>query len=83
MFKYYYLRCRSVTYARHAVNILNSQNMFSAVARLPQDLTETGCGYAVKIRTDPEIVLPILQNIGIQILNIYEKIGTEYREVRI
>ncbi len=82
-FKYYYLRFRSATYARHASKILNGQNISSYVIRLPQNLAETGCGYAVKIKTENlEPALRALQSGQIEVLKIYEKYGENYQEVR-
>ena len=46
---YYYLRCRSVTYAQRVAKTLDKDGIHGWVAKLPSRGISEGCGYSVKI----------------------------------
>ena len=45
----YYISCRSLTEAQRMQKLLERAGVRSAVARLPSDLSEGGCGYALRL----------------------------------
>lgn len=80
--EFYYLRCRSVTFARRASRLLEGVNIKAPVVRLPQKLTDTGCGYALKIRQrNIDDALTRMRKYGLEVTNIYGKTGDTYFEV--
>lgn len=46
---YYLLMCRSLTYAQHTAKILERAGITAIVTRVPQLLSNDGCGYCVKV----------------------------------
>ena len=46
---YYYIKCRSVTYAQCVSDFLRAKGINSGVVKLPLKYSEEGCGYSVKI----------------------------------
>ena len=46
---YYYFRCRSLTLAQRASKVLERYGVPNSVAKLPQKISELGCGYSLKI----------------------------------
>lgn len=49
MMHQYLILCRSLTYAQRAVVALERAGITAATARTPQELTDGGCGYCVKV----------------------------------
>ena len=43
------IMCRSLTYAQRASSALERAGITAMVARAPQELTNRGCGYCVKV----------------------------------
>ncbi len=50
MLRYYIIMCRSLTYAQRAVRLLEQSGLFAVLSKAPQELTDGGCNYGVKIR---------------------------------
>lgn len=46
---YYIIVCRSLTYAQRTVRTLERAGISAYLMRLPKNLSQEGCGYAVKI----------------------------------
>lgn len=46
---YYFLLCRSLTYAQRTVAILERGGLSAYLTRVPQTVAVKGCGYGVKI----------------------------------
>ncbi len=49
---YYYLTCRSLTYAQRVSGALRTAGIRNMVVRTPQKVSRDGCGYAVRIPGD-------------------------------
>ena len=47
--QYYLITCSSLTYAQKAVRALERAGIKAGVAKLPQALSDDGCGYSVKV----------------------------------
>lgn len=45
----YIIMCRSLTYAQRAMTALERAGITVAIARIPQLLSDSGCGYCVKV----------------------------------
>ena len=43
------IMCRSLTYAQRASSVLERSGITASIARAPQELTDRGCGYCVKV----------------------------------
>jgi hypothetical protein len=43
------IACRSLTYAQRTVRALESAGLTASILRMPAALSDSGCGYAVKI----------------------------------
>jgi hypothetical protein len=58
--------CRSLTYAQRAGRVLERSGIFGAVVKAPQHLTESGCGYGVKVKArDLELAVQTIKSAGI------------------
>ena len=81
----FYLRCRSVTYAQRAVKFLEKSGIPGTVVKLPQSLSDEGCGYSIRVSGQwLEQAKKALANAGFEIKNIYmaDK-NSDYKEVRL
>ncbi len=80
---FYYLNCRSLTYAQRTANLLERGGVTASVRRTPKSIAGVGCGYSVKIASRhlaPAIAL--LDKSNLLPKNIYLDQGNgEYREV--
>lgn len=47
--RYYLILCRSVTYAQRARHALERAGISGTIARIPMEISENGCGYAVRV----------------------------------
>ena len=80
--KHYLIMCRSITGAQRAERLLERSLIHAAAVKAPKSLTRSGCGYAVRIRSEAERALMILRKNEIAIGKIYlTEDGKEYREV--
>ena len=80
--KHYLIMCRSVTSAQRAARLLERSLIHAAAVKAPKHLTRSGCGYAVRIRSDVERAAALLRKNEIAISKIYlSEDGIEYREV--
>ena len=48
----YYLTCRSLTYAQRLSRALNSAGIRNSLVRTPNGMSNDGCGYSVKIKSN-------------------------------
>lgn len=46
---YYLMICRSLTYAQRAARTLERHGIAAIVTKAPQDVSENGCAYCVKV----------------------------------
>ncbi len=77
------IMCRSLTYAQRASSALERAGITAMVARAPQELTNRGCGYCVKVSprrfTD---ALAVLRRAGVPHGRLFrEEPGGRYVEV--
>ncbi|HBR07792.1 MAG TPA: hypothetical protein DD735_02715 [Clostridiales bacterium] len=79
----YLIMCRSLTYAQRAAVALERAGITVATARAPQELTDGGCGYCIKVseRRFHE-ALKVLEKFNLPCGRIYRKgPGEAYTEV--
>lgn len=82
--KHYLIMCRSITSAQRAVRVLENELIHAAAVKAPKHLTRSGCGYAVRIRSEAERAVRLLRRQEIAIGKIYlTDNGKEYREVSV
>ncbi len=59
------IACRSITYAQRAMRVLNSAGLRASIRRLPANLTDSGCGHAVRVEQRfLERAVAIMKNAG-------------------
>jgi bacterioferritin-associated ferredoxin len=64
---YYLILCRSLTYAQRAVRTLVGAGITAVVARAPQIMLDSGCGYCARISEKSlEAALAVLKKVGIR-----------------
>ena len=83
--EFYYFRCRSVTYAQRASRTLERAGVHCSIVKLPQKLSDEGCGYSLKISGKNHInAYKLLRNAGFDIAAIYTADnGSDFKEVRL
>ncbi len=82
--KHYLIMCRSVTSAQRAARLLENALIRAAVVKAPKALTRSGCGYAVRIRSEAERAVKLLRKYEIGIGKIYfTEDEKDYREVSV
>ena len=68
------LAMSSITYAMKAKEILNGRGLFCEIERTPKNLG-SGCGYSVKIKSDPDKATEILRQYGISVKAVFSEKG--------
>ncbi len=62
----YLIMCRSLTYAQRAASALERAGVTAVLARAPQGLTGSGCGYCVRVNENRfQAALAVLARGGI------------------
>ena len=81
--EYYYFRCRSITYAQRASRTLERAGVHCGITKLPQRLSDDGCGYSLKISDKYyHKSYALLKNAGFDFIRIYaSRNNLDYREV--
>ena len=69
----YLIMCRSLTYAQRASRLLERAGITAVIIKAPQQLTGSGCGYAVSIRRNLETAVNILRSANASFGKLYEK----------
>ncbi len=46
---YYFLTCRSLTYAQRSAKVLERAGITASIRRTPKGIAKEGCGYSVKV----------------------------------
>lgn len=65
--QHYIIMCRSLTYAQRATRALERAGIFGALAKAPQELTEEGCNYGVKIKgRDLDRSMTVIKGAGVK-----------------
>lgn len=73
---------RSATQAQRMVRVLGSGGIRAAVQRLPVELAQQGCAYAVRVDTaDSEGALQRLRKAHLAVEHVMRYDGSGYREV--
>ena len=79
-----FLILRSITYAQRGKEVLTGRRITARITRLPMELGENGCGYALRIdRCELEKTLEALCSGGITVLRAYTCTAEGYAEVEI
>jgi hypothetical protein len=78
----YLLIARSITRAQCMARVLGQCGIRAAVFRAPAGLTDRGCSYAVRIRSDRfAAAMACLRQARLEPLHIFRRENGEFREV--
>ncbi|MDR0813356.1 MAG: DUF3343 domain-containing protein [Oscillospiraceae bacterium] len=81
--KYYYIVCRSVTYAQKTVKTLETSGISAVMYRTPKAMALEGCSYCVKI-TEARLTeaIKLLSSKSLQPLRVFARFddGSFYEE---
>jgi hypothetical protein len=77
------IACRSVTYAQKYSRLLRKYGYSAYMRRLPSDLSDAGCGYAVAVRPEQaRPALALLRSYGTEPFRLYcEDCGGSFEEM--
>lgn len=80
---FYLIMCRSLTYAQRIQNALEKAGIPARLQRSPSELSQGGCGYAVKVPARHLArAMTVLRRTGLPYLRIYVGASDrDYREV--
>lgn len=80
---YYFLTCRSLTYAQRTGKILERAGISSYLARTPKNIAREGCGHGVKIHEKHlQQALSLLKRANLSPNKVYQINGEqEFQEV--
>jgi NADH/NAD ratio-sensing transcriptional regulator Rex len=83
MVSYYYIICRSLTYAQRTATTLQKAGILGTVLRAPKAVATSGCSYAVRISANQlSQSLKKLNQAGLAPLRVYlGEADGEFREV--
>jgi hypothetical protein len=77
-----FLVLRSITYAQRGKEVLVGRRITARITRLPMELGENGCGYALRIDgCDYKRALQALAGGGVTVLRAYTRIEDGFAEV--
>lgn len=80
--EHYLIIARSVTFAQRMQKALGRSGVRCQIFRAPRELTDSGCAYAVQIRTsDLNIALQVLHRENLDPIQIFLTQRGFYREV--
>lgn len=82
---YYFIMCRSLTYAQKSARTLERAGITGRVVRAPKGISSSGCSYAVKV-SEPHLSsgLKLLKQSNLQPKNVYvERVTGTYSEVNV
>lgn len=80
---YYFIICRSLTYAQRTAKVLERVGITSYIIRTPKSIAKEGCGHGVKIaQKNLEFALAALTKADLSPKQVYISFGdNSYREV--
>ncbi len=83
MFSYYYIVCRSLTYAQRTATTLRKDGIHGSVLRAPKVISTGGCSYAVRILENQlSRALTRMNEEGLSPVRVFlGDAGGEFREV--
>ena len=82
---YYLIMCRSLTYAQRAARALERAGITAPISKAPQNTTDRGCTYAVKISQNRiSEATALLRHVGLGTGRVFlmQQDGS-YQEVRV
>ena len=80
----YVILARSVTYAQRMQKLLGRAGVSGQIFRAPRELTDLGCAYILRIRTQPiRQTLELLYGEGLNPVKVFLENGGIYREVAV
>ena len=81
--EFYLILARSVTYAQRMQSVLSRIGIRTQIYRAPRDLTDLGCAYILRLRTeDLTAALPALRRAGLGPVQVYLQRDGDIQEVR-
>jgi hypothetical protein len=80
---YYFINCRSLTYAQRAKRILERAGIAAYIVRTPQSIAGSGCSHSVKVvERRFEAGMAVLREVKFPISRVYMSAGEgQYSEV--
>ena len=80
---YFYIKCRSVTYAQRISNFLRGKGIMAGVVKLPLKYSDGGCGYSIKIaQRQFKKVKQLLDEAKFEIVKVYySENNADFKEV--
>ena len=69
----YLITFRSLTHAQRAARLLERGGVTATVIKAPQDLSSSGCAYAVTLRGRPGEALTRLRGAGLKIGKVFRR----------
>jgi hypothetical protein len=79
-----FLVLRSITYAQRGNEVLMGRRITARITRLPMELGENGCGYALRIDgNDYQRALQILSCGNVKVLRAYTRIEDGFAEMEL
>ncbi|MBR1456039.1 MAG: DUF3343 domain-containing protein [Oscillospiraceae bacterium] len=79
----YLITCRSLTQAQRTARLLEKHGINAAVTKIPQELSQRGCTYAVSLRRKFEEAVTILRKNDLLNGKLYVRSGESYTEVTV
>lgn len=80
----YVILARSVTYAQRMQKLLGRAGVSGQIFRAPRELTDLGCAYILRIRTQAiRQTLELLYGEGLNPVKVFLENGGIYREVAV
>ena len=81
--KDYLIICRSITFAQRASRTLYRAGIANQMLRVPVGLVKSGCGYAVKVRSEnPDRALRVMEREHMRPVALFVSEHGTYQEVR-
>lgn len=80
---FYFMTCRSLTYAQRTVKVLERGGVSCYMARTPKHLAREGCGHGVKVgEQSVQKALQLLNQADLSPRKLYYSLdGRDYQEV--
>ena len=80
--QYYFVMCRSLTYAQRAARVLERAGITGIVTKAPQGASDKGCAYSVKVsETRLKEALEVLRRAGLGTGHVFLQTGGRLQEV--
>lgn len=74
---YYFINCRSLTYAQRAKRMLEGAGISAGIVRTPQQIAKSGCSHSVKVAEHRfQAAMGVLRRAAFPIMRVYASDGT-------